>query len=424
MIGALALLSVFPAVAVETLTLRLNDTVAVPGGTAAIVLRTYASRPIEQGQLCIEARPSGPAPSGPATNTRSAQVYSDNQDTSLTFTADLTQAVQTFIVQFSSPTATINSTDGPLAAILVDLDETLLPGQTFDLSIDLQNTFFIDENGNPIAIQTRPGRLTIRDPSDPFTIAAHADDVVPGDVATLSLHTTEHLPLFFGRVGIVYDSSIAAGPPTVSVDPRYGQATLSLDVSIPGLALIDFISPDRSLNRIPGPVIDLHVPTLDTIPVGTLSPISLDASVVLIDTMGRGMPLTLESDVVNFVPAISMTPGRVINLRLNKNVQGMIELNWSGECGDPDGFSVYRGDVALGYTSLMPEPGACNLPETSFVLPMGVPAAELFLIVPYRTQLAGGYGMRSGQDPREPIVGACYAPAPETATTACQPVTP
>jgi hypothetical protein len=423
-IGALALLSAIPAVAVEKLTLRVNDAIAVPGGTAAIVLRTYASKPIEQGQLCLEAKPTTPDSSGPAKIARSAEVFSDNQDTAITFTADLTQAVQTFVVQFSSPTATINSSDGPLAVLLVDLDETLTPGQTFDLTIDLQNTFLIDENGNPIEIRPRAGKLTIRDPSDPVIISAHAEDVAPGDVAKLSLLTNEHLPLASGRVGFAYDSAIAAGPPTVAVDPRYGQVLFSLDISIPGLAIVDFVSPDGSFNSIPGNVIDLYVPTLETIPVGTQSPISLDASVFLIGTTGQSLSLSLENNELNFVSTPSETPGHVINLRLNKGILGTVELDWSEECGDPDGFSVYRGDLAHGFASLTPEPSGCNLFDGSAVLSMGAAAGELFLIVPHRAGLAGSYGVSSGQVPREPIVGACYPPDPEMTTTVCRPAQP
>ena len=212
--ATLALVSTLPAVAVEPLILRINDAYAVPGGTAAIVLRTYASKPIEQGQLCLEARPVTATASGPATNALSAAVFSDNQDTQLTFASDLTQAVQTFVLQFSSPTATINNSDGPLAAVLVDLDATLTPGQTFILTIDPANTFFFDANGDPIEILPRGGRLRIRDPSEPVDVGVEGTDVTPGNVAKLSLQTKEHLPLSSGRIGFVYDSAIAAGPPT------------------------------------------------------------------------------------------------------------------------------------------------------------------------------------------------------------------
>ena len=52
---------------------------------------------------------------------------------------------------------------------------------------------------------------------------------------------------------------------------------------------------------------------------------------------------------------------------------------------------------------------------------MRAAAGELFLVVPHRAELAGGHGVSAGQDPRAPIVGACYPPASETITAACQP---
>ena len=423
-VAALSLLPALPTSAVDKLTLRVNDAVAVPGGTAAIVLRTYASRPIEQGQLCLEAKPSTPAPSGPAKTVRSAEVFSDGQDTSLTLSADLTEAVQTFVVQFISPTATVNSSDGPLAVLFVDLDETLTPGQTFDLTIDLQNTFFVDGNGNPIEIRPRSGTLTIRDPSDPVTVGIEGEDVAPGGVAQLSLRTKEHLPLSSGHVGFLYNASIAAGPPSVVIDPRYGQASFTLDTSVPGRAMVDFVSADASLNSIPGSVISLHVPTLETIPVGSVSPISLDASSFLIGATGQGLLLALENDALNFVPPTNVSPGNVVGLRLNKEALGLIELDWNEACGEADGFSVYRGVLALGYDSLTPEPGACNLYRSSALVPMGSAAGELFLVVPQREQLAGGYGSSSGRVPREPIFGACYPPDLATTAAVCPPAEP
>ena len=413
-----------PAYAVEKLTLRVNDAEAVPGGTVAIVLRTYASKPIEQGQLCLEAKPTVSASSGPAKRAQSAEVFSDNQDTESVFAANLTQAVQTFVIEFSSPTATINSSDGPLAVFLVDLDDNLIPGQTFDLEIDPQNTFVFDENGNPIVIRPRGGTLFIRDPSDPISLGVEADDVVPGGVARLSLQTRERIPLAYGRVGLVYNRAIAAGPPTVSVDPRYGRATFTLDTSVPGFTVIHFTSTDGSLNSIPGSVIDIHLPTRDTISADTLSPISLDASAFLVDTTGRSLALSLESDVLHFVAPTSFAPGNVVNLRLDKGASSMIELDWSEACGDPDGFSIYRGDLAVGLSSLSPEPGACNTYGTTALLPMGGAAGELFLIVAQRELLAGGYGVGSGQVSRAPIFNACYPPAPGPTTNACQPTEP
>ncbi len=422
--AALVLVSTLPTVAAQKLTLRVNDAVSVPGGTAAIVLRTYVSRPIEQGQLCLEATPSTSAPSGPVSNARSAEVFSDNQDTSLTFSADLTQTVQTFIIQFSSPTATINSSDGPLAVLFLDLEDTLTPGQTFDLTIDLQNTFFIDENGDPIEIRPRAGTLRIRDPSDPVNVKVDSETVAPGGVAKLSFQTMEHIPLSSGRVGFVYDSAIAAGPPTVGVDPRYGQALFTLDASVPGLAIVNFVSPDGSLNNIPGNVVDLYVPTLDTVPVGTETSISLDASVFIVETTGHSPLLVLGSNTLSFGSAVNSGPGNVIDLRLTKRVLGTIELDWNGECGDPDGYSVYRGDLAFGYASLTPEPGGCDVLDNAAVLPMGAAAGELFLIVPHHGGLAGGYGVSAGQELRAPIVAACYPPTSETITPGCQSAEP
>ncbi|HSN86740.1 MAG TPA: hypothetical protein VL025_08280, partial [Thermoanaerobaculia bacterium] len=43
----------------EVLKLRVNDAIGRPGGTVAIVLRTYAARPIRQGQISVRVRGGG-----------------------------------------------------------------------------------------------------------------------------------------------------------------------------------------------------------------------------------------------------------------------------------------------------------------------------------------------------------------------------
>src|ERR1700750_1502257 len=39
----------------KSLTLRLNPAIGTPGGLVAVVLRTYAPRPIKQGQVVVRA---------------------------------------------------------------------------------------------------------------------------------------------------------------------------------------------------------------------------------------------------------------------------------------------------------------------------------------------------------------------------------
>jgi len=406
----LLLACVFPVAAREKLTLRINDAVAVPGATAAIVLRTYASRPIEQGQLCLDATPTDPAQSGAADAPATTQVFSANSDTSSTISTDLLSSTQTFLVTFSSPTATINSVDGPLAVIFVELADDLVPGQTFNLAIDLANTHLTDEFGNPIEIRPRSGTLSIRAPAYPVTFGIEAEDVAPGETARVSLTTNESLTLAQGHIGILYDASIAAGLPQAEIDPRYGNAQYTLDTSLPGIAIVDFVSSDGSFNRIPGNVISLLIPTSSAITPGTQSPILLDAEANAVATSGTTLDLRLESDLLAFTGLGFPGAGEVSDLSLSRAGSGMLSLDWSKGCKNPDGYSIYRGDMASGYASAVPEPGACDTASSSASMPALPGLNEFFIVVPHRNGLSGGYGGRT------PLPGACF-PAGTVGTT-------
>ena len=157
------------------LVLRVNSTGGAPGGIVGVVVRTYAPRPIRQGQIQVKVvrRPQKPAKLGlgleeltqpvrPFLTLLSAVVYSPRNDSlaqaALTGRADSQLAK----VIFQSPSGSINSVDGPLALLRFRLDPSLQPGQTFDLSIDPAETGLTDEQGRPITVTPRSGVLTVK----------------------------------------------------------------------------------------------------------------------------------------------------------------------------------------------------------------------------------------------------------------------
>ena len=91
----------------DALTLRINDTTAEPGGRVAVVLRTYASRGVGQGQIIVRVRPKrrGVAPSGPFVALEQAVVFSAEGDASPVDVFD--SGGQTALVEFDSPSATV-----------------------------------------------------------------------------------------------------------------------------------------------------------------------------------------------------------------------------------------------------------------------------------------------------------------------------
>lgn len=255
-----AALSTLPAAAqVEQLTLRVNDMKAVSDGQVAIVVRTYASRPISQGQLCLRARARRAARGvgGIFASIDDWAVYSANGD--VIGSAALSGSDE-IILDFSSLSATVNAEDGPMLVVFATLTNTLQPSEEFVIELDELGTFVEDPEGEPIPTDLRPGDLTIVAPSDPFELAGEAEDTDAGSLAQLAVTTEQIMPWMSGHLELTYPAQIADGLPTVTIDPRYGTASAVITHPSSGIVAIDFLSKDQSLNALPGQVLQVNLP--------------------------------------------------------------------------------------------------------------------------------------------------------------------
>lgn len=295
----------------KSLVLRINPAIGVPGGTVAIVLRTYAPRPVRQGQAIVRVvrrpRPQKALgltleeltqPVRPLTFL-SAVVYSARNDSTAQGTLTGQPDSQTAMVKFQSPTGSINASDGPLAVFRFRLDPSVQPGQTFDLSLDPALTGLTDASGQPITLAPRGDVLTVRAPSAPYLLEADGDKVQPGETAELGVNTFEPFLVSGGRITLTWNPRVAGGPPTVRLDPRYGKAAFTTDTSRPGRLVVDFTSPDSSFNNVPGTIVSITMPISASAPIGASSPFTLDpAGTWLLNRRGRKMPVRFENGVI------------------------------------------------------------------------------------------------------------------------------
>lgn len=297
-----AFLAPFPepaAAVVEPLTLRISDTVTVPGGLAAVVLRTYAPRSIRQGQVCFH-RPAGGAAGGAIVALEDVVVFSRDDDA--TVEAHFDPAAQAVDVTFDSPAAGINWADGPFAVFFLRLSDDVAPGASFELVLDTAETALVDAVGAAVVIEARSGTLAIRAPGAPVSFGVDGDEGAPGGRVTLAVETAEGLPLGSGQVELIYDPALFRAPPTVRMDPRHGAAVFVASHPAPGRLWVGFSSPDGSLNRVPGGLVEVAATIRPGVPVGTRATISLDpAGTWLADPAGAPIALVLGSDVVEVV---------------------------------------------------------------------------------------------------------------------------
>jgi hypothetical protein len=302
----------------KALKLRLDDVVGKPGGTVALVIRTYAARPIRKGRITITVSPPAgrlaaeqvdapfglsadavTQPARPLTIQR-VVVFSVAGDATSTPQSGNGASGQSLGVSFSSSSATVNAADGPLAVIYARLDPAAKPGSRYLLSIDAAATGLTDPAGKAIATEPLQAVLRVRAANAPLDVAAEGDKVRPGELAELGLETVEPFAVKGGRMTLRYDASLAAGAPTVSIDPRYGRATWTADSSRPGVLVVDFTSSDSSLNGVPGRLIAVALPIKASAPVGLETPLTLDPrGTWLLAPSGKKRPLRIENDTLS-----------------------------------------------------------------------------------------------------------------------------
>jgi hypothetical protein len=297
----------------RALELRLNDAIGKPGGQVALVIRTYAARPIRQGRITVKVRrPAAAAstfgitadavtqPARPLTFLR-AVVFSATGDAVTTAKASATATDQSVALDFRSAAAGVNATDGPLAVLYFRLDPAVQPGQRWTITVDPATTGIVGPSGAAIPFEPISATLRVRAATAPYAIEAEGDEVEPGETAELGVETKEPFAIKSGRLTLRYDAAAWGRAPQVRIDPRYGRATLRVVRNAPGLLVVTFTSPDASLNSVPGGILSVMLPTSTSVPTGTSGRIWLDpAASWLTAKNGKRLRLAFEANTLDF----------------------------------------------------------------------------------------------------------------------------
>ena len=114
-------------------------------------------------------------------------------------------------------------------------------------------------------------------------------------------------------------------------------------------------------------------------------------------------------------PFAASDPGETYDLRVDRGAPGELVLSWGGDCGGGSSFGVYRGDLALGYSSLAID--TCGVAGTSVTIGEGAGDADFFLVVPDDGASEGSYGSDS-MGARTAPAGACL---PQGTLSSCVP---
>lgn len=260
----------------QSLRLEVQESRVVNDGVAAISLRTFRSRPVSQGQLCLRALNA--TPSSPLSAINSATVFSGNADaTNNAFLVPDNLSPEAVMVTFESPTQSINDEDGPLLVVYVQVRDDLAVGEVFPVEIDLPNSFLLDEFGSPITIDPNDSILTVVGEAEDLEIEIEGeDDAYPGGEAEISIETDQIQSWSSASFDVSYPDEITDGPVTVEVDPRYATANVTVTEPTPGLLEIRIDSPDASLNVLPGDIVQISFPVRSDVTPGTTWPLSIN----------------------------------------------------------------------------------------------------------------------------------------------------
>ncbi len=134
------------------LTLRINDASGlVPGSTVLVEVRTYNPKPISDGQICLRFDSTA------FTSLGSVTVRGDSD---VAFSAQFVLPGE-LLVQFSSPSASINRFDGALLQVELTLADDLPPGFATIIDVDTAASSLIDHTGRTVTLQGRSGEFTV-----------------------------------------------------------------------------------------------------------------------------------------------------------------------------------------------------------------------------------------------------------------------
>jgi len=289
-----------------TLPLVIEDLEAAPAGEIQLILRAGAPIPLGSGSLVVEIFEHGGPAAAPFASVGSATAFASTGAASAT--ATLASGGQRLEIAFTGDAGgVLNESAGPLVAIRLTLAAGLAEDDRFDLKLDKSSLALEAPTGEAIpAVLTERGRLRLRTPrAGEGELSAEGAEVPPGSLALFGAATAQPFAIGSGTVEVLYDPAIADGAPTISIDPRYGAATIdAVAEPVPGDLLVTFHSTGGTLNAdLYGLFLTVALPLRADLPLGTVSPVALGPATALADPAGAPIAIEPGVDEIKIVPA-------------------------------------------------------------------------------------------------------------------------
>ena len=264
--------------AAEPLVIRVADSIGAPGQPTAIVLRTYATRPVRRGRATTVAATAFAFGSSPLSSVTGVEVFGTEDDIQVT-NVTFNDSTGVITADFESTSATINTSDGVLAVIHAVVNAGSVPGNCWPVRLSTTGgaNFLNDPDDDGIELEFRNGEICVRAPGANREFEVDGGKVHPGGTALIELGTAEPYAIESGRIVLDYDETLLreGSLPWVETDPRHGNVQLTVSHPQAGRLQIDLVSADDSFNSsVPGDILRIHFPTVrDETLLGTSSPL-------------------------------------------------------------------------------------------------------------------------------------------------------
>ena len=305
--ASLLLASAGPAPAqVLPLEVLVDETRVVAGEEVQIVVRTVESRALASASFGLEMRDRDGLPTVLFANLASAAVFAGTAGGAgdATIQTQWNPATQRIDVTLTSPTATLNERFGPLAVLRFTLDSGVVLGDRFEIALD-PDMILMDAVAERVVTLPANGKVRIVDVDPAQGLGALGGEVFPGGNMVFGAMTVHPYAIGSGTIVLHYDASLAAGPPEVTLDLRYGATVIdALDTSVPGEVVVTFHSDGALYNAtLHGAILTVVVPSRADVPVGTLSVVVVEPppATVLYDADGVLIELEVDVEQLDFI---------------------------------------------------------------------------------------------------------------------------
>ncbi len=287
-----------PAAAQEfPLEVLVDETRVLLGEEVQIVVRTVETLPLASVHFGLEMRDRDGLPTVLFADLASAAVFAGTAGDAgdATIEAHWNPVTQRIDVSLESPSATLNQRFGPIAVLRFTLDAGVELDDRFEIALD-PDLELVDAQLTPVLATPGDGRVRIIEADPGQNLGALGGEAFPGGDMVIGAMTVHAYAIGGGTIELLYDDTLAAGPPAVAFDARYGPVVVdALETSVAGRVLVTFHSDGGLFNAtLHGAIFTVVVPSRPDVPIGTVSIVSLGPLTAFTDPAGQ--PIELETD--------------------------------------------------------------------------------------------------------------------------------